>query len=99
MEATFECAAWQAAKEAGKAPDFFYCKQLLEETGIVTVPGSGFKQVRLHPPHHLPPRLCPSLPKCLSPPQQGTKRLLRMSMCLLWSVARGFARLAAASGP
>ncbi|KAK9821912.1 hypothetical protein WJX81_002904 [Elliptochloris bilobata] len=36
--------AIQAAKEAGKAPDFFYCKQLLEETGIVTVPGSGFKQ-------------------------------------------------------
>lgn len=35
----------QAAKKTGKAPDFFYCKQLLEETGIVTVPGSGFKQV------------------------------------------------------
>ena len=43
------CAAWQAAKEAGKAPDFFYCKQLLEETGIVTVPGSGFKQARTDP--------------------------------------------------
>ena len=38
-------AAAQAAKKTGKAPDFFYCKQLLEETGIVTVPGSGFKQV------------------------------------------------------
>jgi aspartate/methionine/tyrosine aminotransferase len=37
----------QAAKKTGKAPDFFYCKQLLEETGIVTVPGGGFKQVRL----------------------------------------------------
>ena len=36
----------QAAKKAGKAADFFYCMQLLEETGIVTVPGSGFKQVR-----------------------------------------------------
>ena len=36
----------QAAKKTGKAPDFFYCMQLLEETGIVTVPGSGFKQVR-----------------------------------------------------
>ena len=35
----------QAAKKAGKAPDFFYCMQLLEETGIVTVPGSGFQQV------------------------------------------------------
>ena len=37
----------QAAKKTGKAPDFFYCKELLEETGIVTVPGSGFKQVIL----------------------------------------------------
>ena len=35
----------QAAKKAGKAPDFFYCMELLEKTGIVTVPGSGFKQV------------------------------------------------------
>jgi len=35
----------QAAKKTGKAPDFFYCKELLEATGIVTVPGSGFKQV------------------------------------------------------
>ena len=43
-------AAGQAAKEAGKAPDFFYCKQLLEETGIVTVPGSGFKQARSRGP-------------------------------------------------
>lgn len=40
----------------GKAPDFFYCKQLLEETGIVTVPGSGFKQVQ--------PRSISPLPKC-----------------------------------
>ena len=29
----------------GKAPDFLYCKELLENTGIVTVPGSGFRQV------------------------------------------------------
>jgi len=36
----------QAAKEAGKAPDAFYCMRMLEETGIVTVPGSGFKQAR-----------------------------------------------------
>ncbi|CAL8462271.1 g1802 [Coccomyxa elongata] len=36
--------AIEAAKKVGKAPDFFYCMQLLEETGIVTVPGSGFKQ-------------------------------------------------------
>ncbi|KAK9906640.1 hypothetical protein WJX75_005366 [Coccomyxa subellipsoidea] len=36
--------AIEAAKKIGKAADFFYCMQLLEETGIVTVPGSGFKQ-------------------------------------------------------
>lgn len=31
-----------AAKAKDQAPDFFYCFQLLEETGICTVPGSGF---------------------------------------------------------
>lgn len=32
-----------AAAEAKKqAPDFFYCMQLLESTGLCTVPGSGF---------------------------------------------------------
>ena len=31
-----------AAMAEGQAPDFFYCFQLLEETGICTVPGSGF---------------------------------------------------------
>ena len=36
--------ALAAAKAAGKTPDTFYCLQLLEETGIVTVPGSGFGQ-------------------------------------------------------
>ncbi len=36
--------AIDAARAAGKAPDTFYCLQLLEETGIVTVPGSGFGQ-------------------------------------------------------
>ena len=30
--------------QAGKPPDFFYCKSLLEAKGIVTVPGTGFKQ-------------------------------------------------------
>lgn len=39
-----------AAKEAGLAPDAFYCLQLLEEKGIVVVP------VRL------PPRLSRSTP-------------------------------------
>ena len=33
-----------AAKAAGKTPDTLYCLQLLEATGIVTVPGSGFGQ-------------------------------------------------------
>jgi len=33
-----------AAREAGKAPDVFYCLHLLEQTGISTVPGSGFGQ-------------------------------------------------------
>ncbi len=38
--------AVEAAKAAGKAPDVFYCLRLLEATGISTVPGSGFGQVR-----------------------------------------------------
>lgn len=33
-----------AAKEAGLAPDAFYCLQMLDQTGIVVVPGSGFGQ-------------------------------------------------------
>lgn len=37
--------AVDAAKAEGKAPDFFYCRELLKGKGIVTVPGSGFKQV------------------------------------------------------
>lgn len=36
--------AMEAAKAAGKSPDVFYCLRLLEETGISTVPGSGFGQ-------------------------------------------------------
>jgi len=34
-----------AAKEAGKAPDQFYCMALLEATGVCMVAGSGFGQV------------------------------------------------------
>ncbi|KAI2800116.1 glycerol-3-phosphate O-acyltransferase 2 [Blomia tropicalis] len=34
-----------AAKAIGQEPDFFYVKQLLEETGICVVPGSGFGQI------------------------------------------------------
>ena len=34
-----------AAAKAGMAPDEFYCIRLLEATGLVVVPGSGFRQV------------------------------------------------------
>ena len=37
--------AVEAAQACGKQPDTFYCLKLLEQTGIVTVPGSGFGQV------------------------------------------------------
>lgn len=36
--------AVEAAKKAGKPADTFYCLALLEDTGILTVPGSGFGQ-------------------------------------------------------
>jgi alanine transaminase len=36
--------AVDAAKEAGKKPDEFYCLALLDATGICIVPGSGFGQ-------------------------------------------------------
>jgi alanine transaminase len=36
--------AIEAAEKAGKAPDAFYCVAMLDETGICTVPGSGFGQ-------------------------------------------------------
>jgi alanine transaminase len=36
--------AIEEAKNNGKAADFVYCMQLLDKTGIVTVPGSGFQQ-------------------------------------------------------
>lgn len=32
------------ASKLGQAPDFLYCMELLEETGICVVPGSGFRQ-------------------------------------------------------
>jgi alanine transaminase len=37
--------AIEAAKASGKTPDAFYVLRLLEATGIVVVPGSGFGQV------------------------------------------------------
>lgn len=36
--------AIDAANAAGKNPDDFYCLELLDATGICTVPGSGFGQ-------------------------------------------------------
>ena len=36
--------AIDAAKDADKAPDDFYCLRLLDATGICVVPGSGFGQ-------------------------------------------------------
>ena len=30
------------AKSQGKAPDFIYCLEMVNKTGIMTVPGSGF---------------------------------------------------------
>ncbi|XP_057454991.1 alanine aminotransferase 2-like [Lotus japonicus] len=37
--------AIKAAEAANTAPDAFYCKRLLNATGVVVVPGSGFGQV------------------------------------------------------
>lgn len=36
--------ALEAAERAGVPGDSFYCRQLLERTGIVVVPGTGFHQ-------------------------------------------------------
>lgn len=36
--------ALEAAKQQGKPADAFYCLALLEDTGILTVPGTGFGQ-------------------------------------------------------
>ena len=33
-----------AAKKQGKSPDFIYCLEMVDKTGIMTVPGSGFGQ-------------------------------------------------------
>lgn len=37
--------AIEKAKSLGQAPDFFYAVQLLENTGVCVVPGSGFGQI------------------------------------------------------
>jgi len=36
--------AIEAAKKAGKEPDAFYALELLDQTGICVIPGSGFGQ-------------------------------------------------------
>ena len=41
---TFSEKAIKAAAEQGKAADFLYCMAMVNETGIMTVPGSGFGQ-------------------------------------------------------
>ena len=37
--------ALERAEDLGIKPDFMYCMDMLKETGIMTVPGSGFGQV------------------------------------------------------
>ena len=34
----------QDAEKQGKKPDFIYCMEMVNKTGIMTVPGSGFGQ-------------------------------------------------------
>lgn len=41
---TLPAAAAEAAAAKGKPADWLYCSELLEATGIVVVPGSGFGQ-------------------------------------------------------
>lgn len=42
---TLPPAAIEAAKAKGKSPDVMYCLELLDETGLSCVPGSGFQQI------------------------------------------------------
>ena len=42
---TLPPAAIEAAHAKGKSPDVLYCLELLEETGLSCVPGSGFQQI------------------------------------------------------
>lgn len=41
---TLPTGAIEAADKLGKPEDWLYCSELLEQTGIVVVPGSGFGQ-------------------------------------------------------
>lgn len=58
---TIPPAAQAAAEADGVEPDFLYCLELLNATGIVTVPGSGFKQVRHGPSLALQAQLAPQM--------------------------------------
>lgn len=40
----FSKKAIEAAEREGQAADLFYCLEVLRNTGIALVPGSGFKQ-------------------------------------------------------
>ena len=40
----FSKKAIEAAKKQNVHPDFMYCMEMVNETGIMTVPGSGFGQ-------------------------------------------------------
>lgn len=44
-EIKFSERAIQAAEKEGKDPDLFYCLEVLKNTGIALVPGSGFTQL------------------------------------------------------
>lgn len=35
---------WELAHKLHRSPEYIYCLELLEETGIVVVPGKGFQQ-------------------------------------------------------
>lgn len=48
--------ALEAAAEAGKAPDAFYCLSLLDETGVVVVPVRAKREGMDGPPDTLPAR-------------------------------------------
>uniref|UniRef100_A0A8C5QYD9 Alanine aminotransferase 2 n=1 Tax=Leptobrachium leishanense TaxID=445787 RepID=A0A8C5QYD9_9ANUR len=61
--------AVQKAKDLGMAPDMFYCLQLLEETGICIVPGSGFGQKE--GTHHFRMTILPSVEKLKTLLQKG----------------------------
>lgn len=42
---TLPVKALEEAERLGKAPDVYYCLELLKATGVSTVPGSGFRQM------------------------------------------------------